>query len=54
LERLRDDLSACIGCGCLSLEKCALFNRDDMARKLGSGPRYLLGDTRVQAESAPE
>lgn len=44
LEKLRDDLSGCIGCGCLSLDACALFNPDDGASSLGSGPRYLLGD----------
>jgi len=45
LERLREDLTSCIGCGCLSLKACALYNRDDAAAALGSGPRYLLGDT---------
>ena len=45
LERLRDELTSCIGCGCLSLRACALYNRDDAAAALGSGPRYLLGDT---------
>ncbi len=44
LERLREDLDGCIGCGCLSLAKCTLFNPDDVARRLGDGPRYLLGD----------
>lgn len=44
LEGLRDDLSSCIGCGCLSLKRCALYNPDDGARTLGPGPRYLLGD----------
>jgi MerR family redox-sensitive transcriptional activator SoxR len=44
LERLRDELSSCIGCGCLSLRACALYNRDDAAASLGAGPRYLLGD----------
>jgi MerR family transcriptional regulator, redox-sensitive transcriptional activator SoxR len=44
LQRLRDKLSGCIGCGCLSLEKCALFNKDDQAASGGSGARYLLGD----------
>ena len=47
LERLRDDLSGCIGCGCLSLERCALFNQADRAASKGSGPRYLLGDSSV-------
>lgn len=44
LEGLRDDLSSCIGCGCLSLRRCSLYNPGDRARALGSGPRYLLGD----------
>ena len=44
LERLRDKLDGCIGCGCLSLEHCRLYNSDDRAASLGPGPRYLLGD----------
>ena len=44
LISLRDSLSACIGCGCLSLKSCRLYNTDDVASTLGSGPRYLLGD----------
>ena len=44
LGRLRDQLSSCIGCGCLSLERCALFNPQDRAATRGEGPRYLLGD----------
>lgn len=44
LERLRDQLSSCIGCGCLSLRSCALYNPQDVAAELGEGPRYLLGD----------
>ena len=45
LERLRDKLSSCIGCGCLSLDKCALYNPEDVAGSLGTGPRYLLEDS---------
>lgn len=45
LTRLRDQLTSCIGCGCLSLPACALFNGDDRAATLGAGPRYLLGDS---------
>ena len=45
LERLRDDLAGCIGCGCLSLKVCALYNPGDRAAALGAGARYLLGDT---------
>jgi MerR family redox-sensitive transcriptional activator SoxR len=44
LESLRDDLTDCIGCGCLSLQRCRLNNPDDGAAALGTGPRYLLGD----------
>ncbi|GAA6191750.1 redox-sensitive transcriptional activator SoxR [Phaeobacter gallaeciensis] len=45
LLRLRDNLDGCIGCGCLSLPNCALYNPADRAKKGGSGPRYLMGDT---------
>jgi MerR family transcriptional regulator, redox-sensitive transcriptional activator SoxR len=45
LTALRDQLTSCIGCGCLSLKTCALFNPDDAAKKLGTGPRYLLGNS---------
>ncbi len=44
LERLRDNLDGCIGCGCLSLQSCALYNPADRAAQKGAGPRYLLGD----------
>ena len=44
LERLKAGLTECIGCGCLSLERCKLANPDDRARTLGPGPRYWLGD----------
>ncbi|MBI1197220.1 MAG: redox-sensitive transcriptional activator SoxR [Phenylobacterium sp.] len=44
LERTRDLLDGCIGCGCLSLERCALYNPGDRAARRGAGPRYLLGD----------
>jgi MerR family transcriptional regulator, redox-sensitive transcriptional activator SoxR len=46
LERLRDGLSDCIGCGCLSLDRCALANPDDRAGRGGPGPRYWVGDPR--------
>lgn len=42
LERLRDRLDSCIGCGCLSLRVCQLSNPDDVAASLGSGPQWLL------------
>ena len=44
LERLRDRLDGCIGCGCLTLKVCALYNPDDQAAARGSGARFLIGD----------
>ena len=44
LQRMRETLDGCIGCGCLSLKKCALYNRDDRAGRRGSGPRYAFGE----------
>jgi len=46
LTRLRDDLDGCIGCGCLSLKACALYNPHDKAGEKAQGPRYLMGDPR--------
>jgi MerR family transcriptional regulator, redox-sensitive transcriptional activator SoxR len=46
LQRLSDTLDGCIGCGCLSLRTCALYNPEDAASDLGTGARYLLGDER--------
>ena len=46
LTRLRDNLDGCIGCGCLSLSACRIWNPDDAAAELGTGPRYLLSDER--------
>jgi MerR family transcriptional regulator, redox-sensitive transcriptional activator SoxR len=43
LNRTRTKLDECIGCGCLSLQRCALYNRDDRAGAAGPGPRYVLG-----------
>lgn len=45
LTKLRDNLDGCIGCGCLSLDSCALYNPGDRARQKGVGPRYLMGDS---------
>lgn len=42
LTQLRSKLTGCIGCGCLSLKKCALYNQDDVAGAQGAGPRYLM------------
>jgi len=44
LERVRDDLGGCIGCGCMSLRRCALDNPGDVAAEHGPGARWLLGD----------
>jgi MerR family transcriptional regulator, redox-sensitive transcriptional activator SoxR len=44
LERLRAGLTECIGCGCLSLDRCKLANPEDRAAKLGPGPRYWIAD----------
>jgi MerR family redox-sensitive transcriptional activator SoxR len=44
LERLKAGLTECIGCGCLSLERCKLSNPGDRAAGLGPGPRYWVGD----------
>ncbi|MFZ6758884.1 redox-sensitive transcriptional activator SoxR [Undibacterium sp. Ji50W] len=44
LTALRDQLTSCIGCGCLSLKSCALYNPEDIAKTRGNGARYLLGD----------
>ena len=44
LQLVREKLTGCIGCGCLSLQNCALYNPGDRAHKQGAGPRYLLGD----------
>jgi MerR family redox-sensitive transcriptional activator SoxR len=47
LEGLRDQLDSCIGCGCLSLDRCRLRNPGDRAAASGAGARYLLGDEPV-------
>lgn len=44
LERLRDKLTSCIGCGCLSLKRCTLSNPDDVLASEGPGAHYLIGD----------
>lgn len=51
LQNLRDRLGGCIGCGCLSLTHCSLYNSGDNAAALGAGPRYLLGDTPPAADA---
>jgi MerR family redox-sensitive transcriptional activator SoxR len=45
MERVRDDLRTCIGCGCLSFQRCQLVNQDDALASEGAGPRRLLPGT---------
>lgn len=49
LQRLKAGLTECIGCGCLSLDRCRLANPGDQAATLGPGPRYWIGDPRPHA-----
>jgi MerR family redox-sensitive transcriptional activator SoxR len=44
LKKLRDDLTSCIGCGCLSLDSCPLYNPEDRCAKKGPGPQLLDPD----------
>jgi MerR family redox-sensitive transcriptional activator SoxR len=44
LERTREKLDLCIGCGCLSLDTCALYNPDDRAARAGPGPRFVIAN----------
>ncbi len=44
LQKLRDNLAGCIGCGCLSLKRCSIYNRDDVRALEGPGPRTLIND----------
>ena len=51
LERLKLGLTECIGCGCLSLDRCKLANPGDAAGLRGPGARYWIGDPRPQARA---
>jgi MerR family redox-sensitive transcriptional activator SoxR len=44
LQRLKEGLTGCIGCGCLSLQACRLSNPDDRVARAGPGPRFWIGD----------
>ena len=46
LTRLRDELGGCIGCGCLSLKRCPLYNRNDVLAGEGNGPQRMLREGR--------
>lgn len=48
LQHLRSTLDGCIGCGCLSLEACNLYNPTDRAAQKGAGPRFLLGNSSAE------
>jgi MerR family redox-sensitive transcriptional activator SoxR len=52
LERLRDRLGRCIGCGCLSLQCCMLLNPGDAAAERGCGPRHLLEECDLSEQEA--
>lgn len=45
LTALKSSLEGCIGCGCLSLDKCKLYNKHDRIAEKGAGARFLLGDS---------
>lgn len=47
MEVLRDELDSCIGCGCLSMDRCRLRNPGDKISALGPGARFLVGDQRA-------
>ena len=50
MEQIRDQLDSCIGCGCLSLSNCALYNPGDRAGRGGAGPRHI---TRMVETAGP-
>lgn len=52
LEQLREKVDGCIGCGCLSLERCSIWNSDDVAASYGPGPRWLVGDSPTASPTA--
>jgi MerR family transcriptional regulator, redox-sensitive transcriptional activator SoxR len=52
LQALRDRLTTCIGCGCLSIDACGLLNPGDAAAQAGAGARYLRRDGSLSARSS--
>jgi len=50
LERTRETLDSCIGCGCLSLRTCGLYNPDDRMAANGPGPRFVLSEARPELD----
>ena len=53
LQRLKAGLTECIGCGCLSIDRCNLANPADRAARMGSGPRYWLGLRPADLDAVP-
>jgi MerR family redox-sensitive transcriptional activator SoxR len=53
LERIRSTLTGCIGCGCLSLRRCALYNPSGTASAHGAGARWLLGGDPPTSDTMP-
>jgi MerR family redox-sensitive transcriptional activator SoxR len=51
LTKLRDELTSCIGCGCLSLESCPLYNPGDKCAEKGPGPRLFDADTDTDTDT---
>lgn len=51
MTALRDKLDGCIGCGCLSMSVCALYNDEDHAGTAGSGPRFLMSGSASSEET---
>ena len=54
MTRMRERLDGCIGCGCLSLTNCAMYNPEDRAQRFGNGPRYLLGNEPASTKQTPQ
>jgi MerR family transcriptional regulator, redox-sensitive transcriptional activator SoxR len=54
LERMKAGLTECIGCGCLSLDRCQLANPGDRAGRRGAGPRYWMGERKLVAGGRSE
>lgn len=51
MERLRDKLDGCIGCGCLSLKNCTLYNPNDKAAATGAGPQFVMRSMAASKDS---
>ena len=52
MQKLRDQMGHCMGCGCLSLENCPLYNKEDRLGENGPGPRRWIGSKKEQTEAA--